>query len=181
METIRKIALQLVGTFAFLQNCSVIHADLYVFFSLSICLKLIFSRKPENILLCAQPPSRGNQASYENMSCKVKLVDFGNAMTPEDASAYFDDFQVQSLYYRAPEVLLGSWNFSYAIDMWSLVLGPLPAGVFSSSKFYSKYVVDPSFEVACFSRDDAKLLYELLSYIVLITDFCSEIIVVVMR
>jgi hypothetical protein len=61
------------------------------------------------------------------------------------------------------------------------VLGPLPAGVFSSSKFYSKYVVDPSFEVACFSRDDAKLLYELLSYIVLITDFCSEIIVVVMR
>jgi dual specificity tyrosine-phosphorylation-regulated kinase 2/3/4 len=145
-----------------------------------------FCRKPENILLCAQPPSRGNQASYESMSCKVKLVDFGNAMTPEDASAYFDDFQVQSLYYRAPEVLLGSWNFSYAIDMWSLgcvlaelyigrplfrvrssselfvnmqqVLGPLPAGVFTSSKFYSKYVVDPSFEVTCFSRLEAKLL-----------------------
>jgi dual specificity tyrosine-phosphorylation-regulated kinase 2/3/4 len=116
------------------------------------------------------------------------LVDFGNAMTPEDTSAYFDEFQVQSLYYRAPEVLLGSWNFSYAIDMWSLgcvlaelyigrplfkvrssselfvnmqqILGPLPAGVFNSSKFYVKYVVDPSFEISAFSKQDHNLMFD---------------------
>lgn len=109
-------------------------------------------------------------------------MDFGNAMTPDDTSAYFDDFQVQSLYYRAPEVLLGSWNFGYPIDMWSLgcvivelfigkplfrvrttsdlflgmqqVLGPIPAGVFINSKFYSKYVIDPSFEASAFTKSD---------------------------
>lgn len=112
---------------------------------------------------------------------KVKLVDFGNAMSPEDTSAYFDEFQVQSLYYRAPEVLLGSWSFGYPIDMWSMgcllvelytgtplfrvktpeelfesmlqILGPLPAGVFSNSKFYSKYVTSPEHEITVFSGE----------------------------
>ena len=53
------------------------------------------------------------------MSCGIRLVDFGNAMTGSEASLYFDDFDVQTLYYRAPEVLLGV-GFSTPIDMWSL-------------------------------------------------------------
>eukprot|EP00475_Leptophrys_vorax_P033131 TRINITY_DN51833_c0_g1_i2.p1 TRINITY_DN51833_c0_g1~~TRINITY_DN51833_c0_g1_i2.p1 ORF type:complete len:502 (+),score=82.79 TRINITY_DN51833_c0_g1_i2:990-2495(+) len=167
LDYVRKIALQLVGSFAFLQKSGVIHADL----------------KPENVLLASQSIPRGNISMAQfHVSSRVKLVDFGNAMTPDDTSAYFDDFQVQSLYYRAPEVLLGSWSFGYPIDMWSLgcvlaelcigrplfrvrttqelflgmhqLLGPFPGGVFTSCKFYSTYVIDASFEVTAFSKAD---------------------------
>ena len=105
-------------------------------------------------------------------------MDFGNSMSLEDTNAYHDEFQVQSLYYRAPEILFGYWCFGVEIDMWSLgcvlaelytgtplfkvktpedlfeamikVLGPISAGVFSGSKFYHNYVTNPSFESSVF-------------------------------
>ena len=88
-------------------------------------------------------------------------------MTGSEASLYFDDFDVQTLYYRAPEVLLGV-GFSTPIDMWSLgcvlmelstgkplfhctsnnelfqlmvrTLGPLPLHLFRTGKFAYKYL-----------------------------------------
>ena len=88
-------------------------------------------------------------------------------MTGSEASLYFDDFDVQTLYYRAPEVLLGV-GFSTPIDMWSLgcvlmelstgkplfhvtsnkelfqlmvrTLGPLPIHLFRTGKFAYKYL-----------------------------------------
>lgn len=51
--------------------------------------------------------------------CDLLQIDFGNAMTVEDAAVYFDDFEVSTVYYRAPEVLLGL-PFGPAIDCWSL-------------------------------------------------------------
>lgn len=35
----------------------------------------------------------------------VKLADFGSAMQPKDVDIYLKSFEVQTLYYRAPEVL----------------------------------------------------------------------------
>ena len=49
----------------------------------------------------------------------VRLIDFGNAIRPSEAVRYYDDFEIQSLGYRAPEVLAGV-PFGYAIDMFSL-------------------------------------------------------------
>lgn len=37
---------------------------------------------------------------------KLKIIDFGNSMHVNDTFIYFDEFNVQSLLYRAPEVLL---------------------------------------------------------------------------
>ena len=65
-------------------------------------------------------------------SMKLKLIDLGNAMPIDRTSVYYDDFEVQSVYYRAPEVvpficlsnfqvLLGL-PFCPAIDMFSLGL-----------------------------------------------------------
>mmetsp|Transcript_10761 Transcript_10761/g.18832 ORF Transcript_10761/g.18832 Transcript_10761/m.18832 type:complete len:526 (-) Transcript_10761:600-2177(-) len=96
----------------------------------------------------------------------LRIADFGNAMDVKDANAYYDDFEVQSLYYRAPEVLLGL-PFGCEIDMWSVgcilvellqgrplfkvdgrsqllcqmtsILGPIPKEVFKRSKYYSLY------------------------------------------
>ncbi|XXQ34927.1 Protein kinase domain-containing protein [Plasmodiophora brassicae] len=94
IDRVRKIALRLVGALAFLKNLNVIHADM----------------KPENVLL----------ADAKGQSSKVRIVDFGNAIHPADASAYFDDFNLQSMFYRAPEVLFGMRDFTFPIDMWSL-------------------------------------------------------------
>jgi serine/threonine protein kinase len=38
-------------------------------------------------------------------------------MTVNETARYYQDFDVQTLYYRAPEVLLGI-PFSYPIDIW---------------------------------------------------------------
>lgn len=100
MNAVRKVAAQLFAALSLLERVSavffasapirhlthrpfqaaVIHADI----------------KPENILL------RDNDATC----CAVKLADFGNAMaaTEEDTSLYFGTFELQSLWYRAPEV-----------------------------------------------------------------------------
>jgi serine/threonine protein kinase len=57
----------------------------------------------------------------------VKLLDLGNALEPGDAALYFDRFEVQTLRYRAPEVLFGCKSFGTGIDVWSLGLALLEA------------------------------------------------------
>eukprot|EP00037_Helgoeca_nana_P018602 m.178007 g.178007 ORF g.178007 m.178007 type:complete len:908 (+) comp24503_c0_seq11:47-2770(+) len=93
-NAVRKVAAQLMAALSLLRRAAVIHADI----------------KPENILL------RDNDAT----NCSIKLADFGNAMqaTEEETSAYYGTFELQSLWYRAPEVILGL-PFGPAIDVWS--------------------------------------------------------------
>jgi len=95
---------------------------------------------------------------------KVKLSDLGNSFRVSESGAYHDDFELQTLAYRAPEVLYGL-PFDTQIDMWSLgcllvevyigrrlfdafnrssavatmakTLGPIPRQRFSSGRFYS--------------------------------------------
>lgn len=57
--------------------------------------------KPENILL--------------GEAFSVKMIDFGSSIFSNQTSQFY----IQSRYYRAPEILLGT-NYSYGIDMWSL-------------------------------------------------------------
>ena len=97
-------------------------------------------------------------------SLKVKLSDFGNSFQVSESGAYHDDFELQTLCYRAPEVLYGL-PFDTQIDMWSLgcllvevyigrrlfdafnrasaiatmakTLGPIPRHRFEAGRFYS--------------------------------------------
>lgn len=96
-KTLRKIARQILVSLNILHNrAHVIHADL----------------KPENILRCySDNPS----------SVKLKVIDFGNAIPLDAREAYYFDFELQSVYYRAPEVLLGL-PFGPSIDIFSLGL-----------------------------------------------------------
>jgi len=77
----RKVAFQLFTAMAYLDRMEMIHADL----------------KPENVLL-----ARSDDGT--SMRARIKVIDFGNAMHRSDAAMYYDDFEVQSLHYRAPEV-----------------------------------------------------------------------------
>ncbi|XP_022093013.1 uncharacterized protein LOC110980534 isoform X2 [Acanthaster planci] len=141
LQLVRKIALQLLQVLGFLRQENVIHADL----------------KPENIL-----------CRTGDLSSGVKVIDFGNAIhcVYDELSLYYDDFELQTLLYRAPEVVYGL-PFGPEIDMWSLgcilvelylgeplffavtkeellqkmiaVLGPLPVQIFQRGKFYSEF------------------------------------------
>jgi len=55
-----------------------------------------------------------------NNKGEVKLADFGLARLPDTRSAPHYTNRVATLWYRAPELLLGSNNYTTAIDMWSL-------------------------------------------------------------
>ncbi|XP_071963337.1 uncharacterized protein [Antedon mediterranea] len=142
LKLIRKIAVQLLQVLGFLSQANVIHADL----------------KPENILCCSDDISEG-----------VKVVDFGNAIHCifNELSLYYDDFQLQTILYRAPEVVFGL-PFGPEIDMWSVgcilaelyigeplfpakssdflltrmigLLGPLPASPFNRGKFHNDFI-----------------------------------------
>ncbi|XP_050718667.1 uncharacterized protein LOC126999794 isoform X2 [Eriocheir sinensis] len=91
---IRDLTVKLLTVLGFLYKQNVIHADL----------------KPENILL----------RSEEDLA-SLMVVDFGNALrnTDEELSLYYSDFELQTLLYRAPEVIFGM-KFSLEVDMWSL-------------------------------------------------------------
>jgi len=59
--------------------------------------------KPQNIL-------------YRNSDKSIKIADFGLAVRSQDRR----EMAVQTLWYRAPEVLLGDHNYGTAIDIWSV-------------------------------------------------------------
>lgn len=88
--SLAKIILQLLSGLLSLHSHNLIHADL----------------TPANMLFL---PS----------SNKIKLIDLGNTIRPEDREAYLDDFGVQSVCYRAPEILLGQGPLSRVMDVWS--------------------------------------------------------------
>ena len=52
-------------------------------------------------------------------SFELRLGDYGNSIHISEIANYYVDFDMQTLPYRAPEVLLGV-PFGYQIDMWSL-------------------------------------------------------------
>jgi len=70
--------------------------------------------KPSNILVAA-----GNAAQDPG---QVKLADFGLARVSQQPlrKLVFNDPIVVTIWYRAPELLLGSQHYSAAIDVWAL-------------------------------------------------------------
>lgn len=78
-------------TLDLLSKHNIVHADL----------------KPENILYDLDLDPK-----------KVKLVDYGNSILTRNVNIYEDDFAIQSMRYRAPEVVFGL-EISCAIDIWS--------------------------------------------------------------
>ncbi|KAK3592907.1 hypothetical protein CHS0354_011699 [Potamilus streckersoni] len=141
LSSIRKIALRLLASVGFLHQQNIIHADL----------------KPENILL-------KDKSDLDS----VHIVDFGNALNyvHREVSVYYNDFELQTPLYRAPEVMFGL-PFGTEIDMWSIgcilaelymgkplfhgkrkeeilqqmtqLLGPLPSYIFQRGKFFPKF------------------------------------------
>ncbi|XP_013388897.2 uncharacterized protein LOC106157711 [Lingula anatina] len=144
---LKKVTVKLLQALGFLKQQNVIHADL----------------KPENILL----------ESEHNFS-SLKIADFGNAFhcVHDEVSLYYDDFELQTLLYRAPEVMFGI-PFGTEVDMWSLgcilaelylgqplfgygnkklvleqitkVLGPFPRDLCQRGKYFQelKYLTEP--------------------------------------
>ncbi|XP_010770162.1 homeodomain-interacting protein kinase 1-like [Notothenia coriiceps] len=97
---IHPVLRQLTTALLHLEALEIIHADI----------------KPENIMVV-------NRLQHP---LQVKLIDFGLARHVSEA---VPGTAVQSLWYRAPEVLLGM-DFSEQIDMWSLgaVIAEIAAG-----------------------------------------------------
>ncbi|PIK43738.1 putative homeodomain-interacting protein kinase 3, partial [Apostichopus japonicus] len=141
LPLIRKVAVKLLQLLGFLQKQNVIHADL----------------KPENILC---PEGDINQG--------IKVIDFGNAIhcVYDELALYYDDYELQTIVYRAPEVICGL-PFGTEIDLWSVgcilaelyigrplffartkghilgkiyqLLGPLPVQIYQRGKFFHSF------------------------------------------
>ncbi|KAI4832737.1 hypothetical protein KUCAC02_015690 [Chaenocephalus aceratus] len=149
---IRPVLRQLTTALLHLEALEIIHADI----------------KPENIMVV-------NRLQHP---LQVKLIDFGLARHVSEA---VPGTAVQSLWYRAPEVLLGM-DFSEQIDMWSLgaVAAEIAAGfaLFPADHEYDtlKQIVDlviPYRHVA--KREELLNFVDLLKNM-LLPDKCGRII-----
>ena len=115
VQRLRYLATRLVSGLAVLKTEGIIHADI----------------KPENLFIqylsaCSESiPSVSSPLSSDLLSAlpqddfDVKIGDFGNAFHKTEMSKFYDKFDIQSLPYRCPEVLMGV-PFGDKIDMWSL-------------------------------------------------------------
>lgn len=150
LHTLRKIALHLVSALCILHKDGLIHGDI----------------KPENCFVEANVSDENasrffSLRHFPDAFC-IRLGDFSNALHVSEISDYFRSFELQSLPYRAPEVLVGL-PFGPGIDLWSLgvlllelllgrplftapsrqemihaleqALGPIPRTRFSGGKF----------------------------------------------
>ena len=63
--------------------------------------------KPDNILINPK-------------SLRIKITDFGQARVYSFVSGTRYTLEMQALYYRAPEILLGYASYTKAIDMWAI-------------------------------------------------------------
>jgi len=108
LEDIHKrfIIYQLLKAIKYMHSAKVVHRDI----------------KPSNLLL--------------NSECLVKVADFGLARSinstankDEKTTQILTDY-VATRWYRAPEILLGSTNYTEGVDMWSVgcILGELIGG-----------------------------------------------------
>ena len=86
----------------YLHSKNVIHRD----------LKSNFNSRPQLISL-------GANLLYSNKG-ELKIADFGLARTLSPNKIH--TYRVVTLWYRAPELLLGCRKYSYEIDMWSVGL-----------------------------------------------------------
>lgn len=116
VRVIRHVALQLVSALLLLHDHGLIHADI----------------KPQNVLLGIEGEEksigplrldhcmRGGGAVAglgfglcSSARLRVKLCDFSNAIHRSEASQYYNDFDIQTVAYRAPEVL--TWEACQAL------------------------------------------------------------------
>lgn len=98
LELLKYFASDILKGLGFVHDQRVIHCDI----------------KPENIMIELphdyDPPESMNPSKFT-----VKLIDFGSSCFESDTSFSY----IQSRFYRAPEVILGS-KYSSKIDIWSL-------------------------------------------------------------
>ncbi|CAI4223366.1 unnamed protein product [Auanema sp. JU1783] len=92
LHHIRNIGKQVLSATSYLHSLGIIHTDI----------------KPENIVI-----ANALKSPYD-----VRLIDLGCAIM-SSASPSLTGRQIQSMFYRSPEVLLGS-PFNEAIDIWSI-------------------------------------------------------------
>lgn len=119
IESLKIIALHIFQALTYLDRRKILHADI----------------KPGNVMIDSEDVGAENHGSMlhstppsANMK-RATLVDLGNAFTYEEISDYCSDYEVQSLGYRAPEVLCGI-RFGPKVDVWSagIVLAECASG-----------------------------------------------------
>ncbi|KAJ2159293.1 hypothetical protein GGF46_003129 [Coemansia sp. RSA 552] len=91
MDMIRTVVRQLLVALAHMHKNSLLHADI----------------KTTNVIC------------VDDTSLLVKLIDFGNAVSDSDVSEYYSTFEIQTVWFRAPEVAYQR-PFGKAIDIWSI-------------------------------------------------------------
>lgn len=85
--------------------------------------------KPQNVLVSLRPATAGSPESSPSLSPRLVLADFGLARNFHVPLKVYTH-EVVTLWYRAPEVLLGQLWYGPSMDIWSLgcIVGEMATG-----------------------------------------------------
>lgn len=139
IEKLRKIALKVVSALCLLRKEAIIHADIKpenIFLTWDDSDKKVnpvqhhangaSSSSSSSAALSSSSSLSLSPSLLYNLSdlpknFEVRIGDFGNSIQTSETADYYDSFDIQTLSYRAPEVLMGL-PFGHQIDMWSVGL-----------------------------------------------------------
>ena len=121
LDEIKHFLRQLLEGIAYLHQRSVVHRDL----------------KPQNLLICDLnneekhvPPTDEQLKSRRPGDLALKLADFGLARI-EGIPVKKYSHEAVTLWYRSPDVIMGSTNYGLPVDMWSVgcIFAEMASGV----------------------------------------------------
>ncbi len=123
LKELAKLAVQLFMALHQLHSIGWAHCD--------VKPENVMYKLPNSFISKSHSPSITLNQPVISDGAGIKLIDFSNTVRVDNFPIYYDDFNLQTIAYRAPEIFAGDSSFTPKIDVWSAGIVLLEAFIYS--------------------------------------------------